>query len=266
MPASRIAALTLATGALVAAAGPAFADHGGSGDPGPTNRNSAVVIDQNPVAAGDELAVGDGRDHTVICKPGTKSATAWSDGFKDGRADLSRKDDASWGGQSDDESGLVGYGLAAWQPGWYDVKLTCDGDREPSGFGGLNVVPQGVRTGDGAPVLAVGASDAQKDGTLGVGAFRNSPQAQGRPLTGPITVAQLALPTPARSGVSESGGTRVTFTVLPPLPGAGYDGHGNHHEGLAKTGSSMLLLALASLSLLVLGSTALAIRRWPRRR
>jgi hypothetical protein len=227
MPASRIAALTLATGALVAAAGPAFADHGGSGNPGLTNRNAAVVIDPNPVAAGDALTVGDGR------------------------ADLSRKDDGSLGGQGDGQGGLVGYGLAAWQPGWYDVKLTRDGDRELSGFGRLNVVPQGGHTVDGA---------------LGVGAFRGSPQAQGRPLAGPITTAHLALPTPARSGVTESGGTRVTFTVLPPQPGAGYGGHGNQHEGLAKTGSSMLLLALACLSLLVLGSTALAIRRWPRRR
>lgn len=227
MPASRIAALTLAAGALVAAAGPAFADYGGSGNPGPTNRNSAVVIDPNPVAADDALAVGDSR------------------------ADLSRKDDGSRGGQSDDQGGLVGYGLAAWQPGWYDVKLTRDGDREPSGFGRLNVVPQGVHTVDGA---------------LGIGAFRGSPQAQGQPLAGPIANAHLALPTPARSGVTESGGTRVTFTVLPPQPGAGYSGQGDQHEGLAKTGSSMMLLAFTCLSLLVLGSTALAIRRWPRRR
>ena len=185
---SRIAALAIATGALLAAAGPAFADSTGDAAMPANDWNSAVVIDPNPVDAGHKIMVSDGYDHRLICKAGTKHATAWSDGFKDGKIELTtwggswggQNDGGSWAGQKDGKGhdALVGYGRAVRRPGWYDVKLSCDGDRRPSGFGKLHVVPWGADTGDGASVVAGGASDVQKTSGVsligsaaGIGAF-----------------------------------------------------------------------------------------------
>jgi hypothetical protein len=140
--------------------------------PGP----GGIVINPNPVAAGGELTVSDGR---MICKRGTESAIAWSDGFKNGRIDLHRRN-GSRGSRIDgaDDGSLVGYGWATWRTGWYDVKFTCDGGRDPRALGKLHVVPRGAHTGDGASILAGGVSDTQKagglalfGGALGLGAY-----------------------------------------------------------------------------------------------
>lgn len=142
--------------------------------PPPPPPGPVIVIDPNPVAAGHTLRVSDGYDHHLICKPGTKHATVWSDGFKDGEIELTRHDRDD----GEDHDALVGYGWAVQRPGWYNVKLTCDGDSQPSGFGKLHVVPRGADTGDGASILAGGASGTQSalgfgllGSAAGVGAF-----------------------------------------------------------------------------------------------
>lgn len=101
MLASRIAALTIATGALVAAAGPAFADDGGYTSQ-KSDWKSAVTIDPNPAESGAKLMVSVSTGHGMGCKPGTKSATAWSDGFKDGKISLSP---SAWDGKGGKDKG-----------------------------------------------------------------------------------------------------------------------------------------------------------------
>ncbi|MBR7838818.1 hypothetical protein KDL01_36460 [Actinospica durhamensis] len=137
MLASRIAALTIATGALVAAAGPAFADYGsGSGTNPP------------PVAPGSYVWITDGFTKS-FCPSTDSSAIAKSDGFK-GAITLTR------GGSF---HGLAGKGFATDTPGSYGVSVTCASGKSSADFQTLVVSPKGAaRTGDGASLLGGSAN------------------------------------------------------------------------------------------------------------
>ena len=137
MLASRIAALTIATGALVATAGPAFADYGSTNPP--------------PVAPGSNVWITDGFTDS-FCPSSDSSAIAKSDGFKDAIT-LTR------GGSF---HGLAGKGWASDTPGSYDVSITCaSGKTSAPDFQTLVVSPKGAaHTGDGASLLGGPADTA----------------------------------------------------------------------------------------------------------
>jgi hypothetical protein len=150
MLATRIAALTIATGALVAAAGPAFA---------------SVEVNPNPVAPGATVSVDDGYG-SLLCPSTDKSAVATSNGFAGGKINLTRGTHA-----------LVGTGTAVTAPGTYQVAITC-ASATSSGPGTYNLVVAangGAKTGDGASLLGSGTSEgagiALLAGALGVGAL-----------------------------------------------------------------------------------------------
>jgi hypothetical protein len=149
MLASRIAALTIATGALVVAASPAFA---------------AVEVDPNPVAPGGTVTVDDGHG-ALLCPKTDKSAVATSNGFVGGQVALGRGTMA-----------LVGTGRAVSTPGSYTVSITCaSGTSSGPNSYTLVVSAGGAKTGDGASLLGSGGGEAAGiallGGALGVGAI-----------------------------------------------------------------------------------------------
>ena len=150
MIASRIAAVALATGALVIAAGPAFA---------------SVEVNPNPAAPGASVSVDDGFG-SLLCPSTDKTAVATSNGFVGGSINLTRGTHA-----------LVGTGTAVSTPGTYQVAITCASGTS-SGPGTYNLVIAangGAKTGDGASLLGSGTSEAAGvallGGALGVGAL-----------------------------------------------------------------------------------------------
>ena len=151
MLASRIAALTIATGALVAAASPAFAD---------------VEVNPNPVSPGGAVWVNDGfRD--LFCPSGDTWAIAKSEGFKGDTIKLTREDH---------HHALTGMGWAKDRPGTYGVSITCaSGKHSGEDDETLVVSAKGsAHTGDGASVIGSGAGEATGlallGGALAVGA------------------------------------------------------------------------------------------------
>jgi len=150
MPASRIAALAIATGALVATASPAFAAYGGGNPP--------------PVSPGSSVWITDGF-HDSFCPSSDTWAVAKSEGFK-GDIKLTR---------SGSFHGLSGRGLAADMPGSYDVSITCSsGKSSDPDFETLVVSAKGAaHTGDGASLLGSGTGEgaglAMLGGALAVG-------------------------------------------------------------------------------------------------
>lgn len=137
MLASRIAALTIATGALVAAASPAFAAYGDGNPP--------------PVAPGSNVWITDGFTDS-FCPSSDASAVAKSEGFKD---DIKLTRDGSF-------HGLSGKGWAVEMPGSYAVSITCaSGKSSGPDFQSLVVSPKGAaHTGDGASLLGSGSGEA----------------------------------------------------------------------------------------------------------
>lgn len=189
MLASRIAALTIATGALVASAGPAFAAYGGGDGSSTTNGSTSNSTTTNntmpnssadsstngttdnttsgtsnttnphPVAPGSSIWITDGFTES-FCPSSDMSAVAKSDGFKNGSIDLTR------GGTF---KGLAGKGDAVDKPGSYAVSVTCaSGKTSAANFQTLVVSPKGAAaTGDGASILGSGANDATGLALLG---------------------------------------------------------------------------------------------------
>jgi hypothetical protein len=157
MLASRIAALTIVTGALAAAASPAFAD--GSTNP-------------PPVTPGSNVWITDGYTDS-FCPTSDSSAIATSDGFKNAIT-LTR------GGGF---HGLAGKGWAVDTPGSYGVSITCAGGKSSgAGFQTLVVSPKGAaHTGDGASLLG-GTADTVGvvllGGALGVGVLASRRKAK----------------------------------------------------------------------------------------
>jgi len=142
MLASRVAALTLATGALVVAASPAFA---------------AVEVNPNPVAPGGTVTVDDGFG-SMLCPKSDTWATANSNGFQGNSIKLTRGTHT-----------LVGSGKAVWKPGVYPVSITC-ASGVSSGPGTYNLVVSArgaARTGDGASILGSGTNEAAGIALLG---------------------------------------------------------------------------------------------------
>jgi hypothetical protein len=137
MQASRIAALTLATGALVATAGPAFAAYGGTNPP--------------PVAPGSSIWITDGFTDS-FCPSTDASAVAKSDGFT-GAITLTR---------GKGFHGLSGKGTAVDTPGSYAISITCaSGKTSAADMQTLVVSPKGAaHTGDGASFLGGSADTA----------------------------------------------------------------------------------------------------------
>jgi len=144
MLASRIAALTIATGALVAAAGPAFASYGGT--------------NPHPVAAGSNIWITDGFV-TSFCPSTDASAVAKSAGFK---SDITLT-------RGEGFHGLSGKGWAVDKPGSYAVSVTCaSGKTSGADFQTLVVAPKGAAgTGDGASLLSSGNGEATGIALLG---------------------------------------------------------------------------------------------------
>jgi hypothetical protein len=165
MLASRIAALTIATGALVVSAGPAFAD---------------VEVNPNPVSPGGAVWVNDGyRD--LLCPSSDTWAIAKSEGFKDDTIKLTRDDsDHNKWTRDDDHHALSGMGWAVDRPGTYDVSITCASDKSSDKSRDhdhytLVVSARGsAHTGDGASLISSGTGDAAGlallGGALAVGA------------------------------------------------------------------------------------------------
>lgn len=137
MLASRIAALTITTGALVAAASPAFADYGDN--------------NPRPVSPGSVVWINDGF-HDEFCPSSDTWAIAKSEGFKEDIR-LTR---------SDNFHGLSGKGSAIEIPGSYDVSVTCaSGKSSDPNFETLVVSAEGAaHTGDGASLLGSRTGDA----------------------------------------------------------------------------------------------------------
>lgn len=142
MLSSRIAALSLATGALVLAATPAFA---------------AVEVNPNPVAPGGTVTVNDSYG-SQLCPSTDKTATANSNGFVGNSITLTRGTTA-----------LVGTGKAVSTPGSYQVSITC-ASGTTSGPGTYTLVISangGAKTGDGASLLDSGTSETAGFALLG---------------------------------------------------------------------------------------------------
>ena len=144
MLATRIAALTFVTGALVAAASPAFA----AAEPG-TN--------PPPVAPGSSIWITDGFTDS-FCPSTDATAVAKSDGFK-GAITLTR---------GEGFHGLSGKGMAVDTPGSYTVSITCAGGKTSAAdLQTLVVSPKGAaHTGDGASFLG-GSTDTAGLALLG---------------------------------------------------------------------------------------------------
>lgn len=146
---SRIAAVTIAAGAMVAVAGPAFGQ---------------TEVNPNPVAPGGAVTVDDGYG-SLFCPAADKTATATSNGFAGGSITLTRGTKA-----------LVGSGKAVTTPGTYNVSITCaSGLSTGPGAYNLTVAPAGpVRTGDGASMMKGGGElggIAALAGAAGIGVF-----------------------------------------------------------------------------------------------
>ena len=150
MLASRIAALTIAAGALIASAGPAFAAYGG-GNP-------------HPVSPGSSVWINDGFNES-FCPSSDTWAVAKSEGFKHD-IKLTR---------SSNFHGLNGRGPATDTPGSYDISITCSsGESSDPDFQTLVVAAKGAaHTGDGASLLGSGTGEgpglALLGGALAVG-------------------------------------------------------------------------------------------------
>jgi hypothetical protein len=146
---SRIAAVTIAAGAMVAGAGPAFAQ---------------TEVNPNPVVPGGAVTVDDGYG-SLFCPASDTTATASSNGFVGGSITLTRGTKA-----------LVGSGKAVTTPGTYDVSITCASKLStgPRSYF-LTVSPAGpIKTGDGASMMKGGGElggIAALAGAAGLGAF-----------------------------------------------------------------------------------------------
>ena len=151
MLASRIAALTIATGALAAAASPAFA---------------SVEVNPNPVSPGGAVWVHDSfRD--MACPSTDTWAIAKSEGFKGDTIKLTR---------DDNDEKLTGSGWAIERPGSYSVKIFCaSGKPVDQDDYTLVISAKGApHTGDGASILGSGTGEgtglALLGGALAIGA------------------------------------------------------------------------------------------------
>lgn len=138
MLASRIAAVTIATGALVVAASPAFAASADYGNPPAVDPGSNVWITDGFIDS--------------FCPSSDTSAVAKSEGFKD---DIKLSRDGSF-------HGLSGHGWAVDMPGTYAISITCaSGKDSGADFQSLVVSPKGsAHTGDGASLLGSGSGEA----------------------------------------------------------------------------------------------------------